>query len=50
MMAKKDVIEWINQIEGAFVAIDDGGLALIDADDPDIYIEIGGTPIPEDRT
>lgn len=43
-MSKKEVIDWLNAIEGEFVAIDEGGICLVDCDEPEMYCEVGGTP------
>ena len=49
----EDPLDWDPSLEGlsnltfadyAYVAIDDGGLMLVLADNPDVYLEVGGVP------
>jgi hypothetical protein len=54
MMLQKEVMKWLKTIpEDSGIAIDDGGLALVeldaDNDETDNYIEIGGIPQDEEE-
>ena len=45
MMRVKEVRKWLDTLADDFeVAIDDGGLMLVLADNPDVYLEVGGVP------
>ncbi len=49
MVAIKDVTRWLKALDpGNFVAIDDGGLTLVELDpngaETGAYLEVGGTP------
>ena len=49
-MIAKDVKEWLQTIpDDHVIAIDDGGMLLVDIDekDDDVYLEIGGIPEEE---
>lgn len=55
-MTVKEITDWLNEMSDLnHVAIDDGGLALVEIESrgPDgdyhNYLEIGGTPEDEDR-
>jgi hypothetical protein len=52
--AVKDLIEWLKTLpEDAGVAVDDGGLTLVELDDDGEetgnYHEVGGIPLDEDE-
>lgn len=48
MMDRETIQEWLESLEpGTPVAIDEGGLSLIVAGNPRVYLEVGGEPEPE---
>lgn len=51
-MVAKDVKEWLNTVpDDHLIAIDDGGMLLVDVDEKedDVYLEIGGIPDEEEE-
>jgi hypothetical protein len=45
MILASELRKWLDSLpEGAWVAIDDGGLALRELADPETYCEVGGIP------
>jgi len=46
-MMARDVKEWLDTVQpDSAVAIDDGGLRLVEVRDPDCWLEVGGLPQP----
>lgn len=53
MIDAKELIRWASTLSpGAVVAIDDGGLTLVEVDvdnnETGAYLEVGGIPLPND--
>jgi hypothetical protein len=50
MMPVKEIREWLDFLpDDAQVGIDEGGLSLVLAGSPTIYIEVGGLPSSDDE-
>ena len=54
MISKKEPQDWLDTVEDdGFVAIDDGGLQLVELDadreETGAYLEVGGTPEEDDE-
>lgn len=50
MIAKQELIAWLNSIDADEVGIDEGGMNLVvEGREDEVYIEVGGVPTEEDR-
>jgi hypothetical protein len=50
-MSKTAVMNWMKKLpKDAWIAIDDGGLCLVDDDDRENLIEVGGTSEEEEES